>query len=497
VRWITYFGPYGGLLIVAFVLTIAYYLYSFRLYPELHSQVFKILMESVKKDLRLFPLLLDPVVFYLGVALAVFGAFFFVYSAVKFIKGGRSVRQADLFADRRTAVFTSSSEELREALGEDYEAVKPMVLRYKDLFLKALELFKDLPASKGYHHGEKFGLFRHSVSVAYRLYKEADRIAEICGLDKETAQKVAVVLGLFHDAGKVFKGVPFRFQNALAVLLLGRLEIDLPPELLSRIAYAIVIQHTEYASLDPEPLLKVLRSLDALDTQEDIEKKQKECMMEFLSSLKQRVESMSGEWNNKKFFKVIYNPRAKELLINMRIFDEVYEFVSKRCSIVKGDLLALLIKEGYVKPVGDGGFASFEIKGIGKFPAILFDAEKFPVNAPTITHIPEYIPAHIKGEREEFLSVLSEIVAELGDKIHQSDSPIVYYKDKEEEWLILKSQALELFEEKGKKYANLSDVGDRTGFIPEKVTLRSIKVNTKVIKIPAELISVEVGKGTD
>ena len=500
-RVLRYLGPYGGLLVLSIVLALGYYAISFKLHPELHGQLFKILIESVKEDWRLFVLLIDPFVFYLGIALGIFALLLGAYGLFRFLKGGADMRQASLFVDQpKTSTNQGSLEELRQVLGEDFDKYRVMLLKYKPLFLKAYELFKDLPASKKHHHAEPFGLFRHSVSVAYRLYKEADRTADVCGMDRETAEKVGVVLGLFHDAGKIYKGVPFKFQNALATVMLGKLDLDLPPELLSRIAYAIMIQHTEYANLDPEPLLKVLRSLDAQDTKADIEQKRRECINTFLATLKQRVEGIHHEWNNPKFFKVIYNPHKNELLVNMRIVDEVYEFIAKNeeCTVPKGEVISYLVKEGIVKPVGGSDFASFYIDGIGKFPAMLFDVEKFPVRVPTVPTVPEYVPASLKAEREEFLKVLIEVVSELKDKLDDPKNPIVLYKDKEgKEWIIVKSQALELFAEKGKEYANLNDLGDRTGFYPEKVNLRSLKLNTKVIKVPIDLVMVNVGEGAE
>ncbi len=483
-----YLGPYGGLIVIAVLLTTAYYLMSFYRYKDLHKQVFTVLLEAVKADIRFVILLLDPLVFYIASVLAVFTVLVIARWIYTYLSGGEKVKQAELFSQKETVKPRANNEQdIKEVLGKDYESYKDMIQKYKTLFIQALDIFKDLPASKGYHHAEDYGLFKHSVSVAYRLYKEADRIAELIQTDKKTAEKVAVVLGLFHDAGKIYREVPFKLQNAIASVLMGRFNIDLSPELLSRIAYAITLQHTEYANLDPEPLIKVLRSLDAQDTKADIEQRRAECIREFLSQLKKELESIQHEWNAKKYFKVIYNPKENELLVNMLIFDRVYDFLKKElCKVPKGEILSWLVNEGYIKPINNNPFVSFNIEGVGKFPAVLFDLNKFPIRVPTVSYVPKYMPAILKSERDKFLKAVRELVNEYKDRLKDPDSPVLQYKDKKDrEWVLLKSEAIQLLNSKGElNYTSLKDVAERTGFTAEKVYSPALKLNKKVLKIP-------------
>ncbi len=485
-----YFGPYGGLLAIALFLTTAYYILSFKRYKDIHEQVFTVLWQSVKADLRLIILLIDPILFYLLSVFVVFLILIALRWTYSLMKGGSNMRQAELFAPPRNTAFLSKTKdgehELKEVLGENYDEFKDMLKKYRELFIQALRIFKDLPASKGYHHAEAYGLFKHSVSVAYRLYKESERVAELLEIDKRTAEMVAVVLGLFHDAGKVYREIPFKLQNSIAAVMLGRLNIELPPQILSRIAYAITLQHTEYANLDPEPLLKILRSLDAEDTKADIEQRRRECITEFLSQLKKELESIHHEWNAEKYFKVIYNPKENELLVNMLIFDRVYEFLKKElCKVPKGEILSWLVNEGYVKPVNNNPFVSFSIEGVGKFPAVLFDLNKFPVRVPTVYHVPKYMPAVLKSERDKFLEAVKELVEEHKDRLKDPDSPVLRYKDKKDrEWILLKSEVVKLLNSRGLDYTSLKDISERTGFTAEKVYSPALKLNKKVLKIP-------------
>jgi len=247
------------------------------------------------------------------------------------------------------------------------------------------------------------------------------------------------------------------------------------------------LQHTEYANLDPEPLIKVLRSLDAQDTKADIEQRRAECIREFLSQLKKELESIQHEWNAKKYFKVIYNPKENELLVNMLIFDRVYDFLKKElCKVPKGEILSWLVNEGYIKPINNNPFVSFNIEGVGKFPAVLFDLNKFPIRVPTVSYVPKYMPAILKSERDKFLKAVRELVNEYKDRLKDPDSPVLQYKDKKDrEWVLLKSEAIQLLNSKGElNYTSLKDVAERTGFTAEKVYSPALKLNKKVLKIP-------------
>ncbi len=63
-----------------------------------------------------------------------------------------------------------------------------------------LQAFLSLPASTGYHHGYKGGLFIHSVETAWTVYRNP----ALAGLDKD----IAIIGALLHDIGKVNSYTP-------------------------------------------------------------------------------------------------------------------------------------------------------------------------------------------------------------------------------------------------------------------------------------------------
>ena len=74
--------------------------------------------------------------------------------------------------------------------------------------------FWDLPASRDYHHNGRWGLFHHSLDVAFRRTVEASQHTAIDSQGKPSAEAawkyrgesvlVAWITGLFHDCGKIF-----------------------------------------------------------------------------------------------------------------------------------------------------------------------------------------------------------------------------------------------------------------------------------------------------
>ena len=91
-------------------------------------------------------------------------------------------------------------------LEDRYIALKAKVVRRKtdfDAFIQILETqttWLTAPASTRFHLSEEKGLLKHSVSVAENLLKFRDFLAP------EIPDESCVIVGLFHDIGKV--GMP-------------------------------------------------------------------------------------------------------------------------------------------------------------------------------------------------------------------------------------------------------------------------------------------------
>lgn len=89
---------------------------------------------------------------------------------------------------------------------EDYKALKLKIIeRKKDFddfinFLEKKTQWLTAPASVKYHLSERQGLLKHSVGVTKTLLKLRDL------LTPELSEESCVIVGLFHDAGKI--GMP-------------------------------------------------------------------------------------------------------------------------------------------------------------------------------------------------------------------------------------------------------------------------------------------------
>lgn len=99
-------------------------------------------------------------------------------------------------------------------LEERYTALKVKVVERKkefDAFIKMLETetsWLTSPASTRFHLNEEKGLLKHSVSVAENLLKFHDFLAA------EISDESCVIVGLFHDVGKVgMPGKPLYIKN--------------------------------------------------------------------------------------------------------------------------------------------------------------------------------------------------------------------------------------------------------------------------------------------
>jgi len=99
-------------------------------------------------------------------------------------------------------------------LEERYAALKGKIVERKkefETFVQMLETetsWLTSPASTRYHLNEEKGLLKHSVAVAENLLKFRDCLAP------EISDESCVIVGLFHDVGKVgMPGKPLYIKN--------------------------------------------------------------------------------------------------------------------------------------------------------------------------------------------------------------------------------------------------------------------------------------------
>ena len=64
-----YLGPYGFLFLTSLILILSYYLLSWKLYPDIHKQVFSLLWELTKSDFRFIFIPIDVLLYYFGITL--------------------------------------------------------------------------------------------------------------------------------------------------------------------------------------------------------------------------------------------------------------------------------------------------------------------------------------------------------------------------------------------------------------------------------------------
>ena len=102
----------------------------------------------------------------------------------------------------------------KNRLEKRYAALKEKVIERKkdfDAFIKMLETetsWLTSPASTRFHLSEENGLLKHSVSVAENLLNFRDLLAP------EIPDESCVIVGLFHDVGKVgMPGKPYYLPN--------------------------------------------------------------------------------------------------------------------------------------------------------------------------------------------------------------------------------------------------------------------------------------------
>jgi len=306
-------------------------------------------------------------------------------------------------------------------------------------------------------------------------------------VDLNMAERVAVLLGLFHDVGKLYEGVPFKYQNALAGYEMGRLGIEFPPKLLARIIYAITVEHSEFAKWETDPLVRFLVSADTESVKEEKISKLETCFQTLVSNLLKYLEELKSIWNDTRFFKVVVNPTKGELLVNLNVVKEVYNLLECRFP-----LLAILeegIKQGFVKPVEGEPYGRFKVGNIGTFPAVLFNLDKLPLNVEGIEKVPDYIVDRYEEFRNRFLDVLSEVLEQVD--VNDISSPVVFYRDsKGREWYLVKASLVDTLKGKGLAVSSLKELSSLTGFQIKQVK----KINTKALMVPKDLVDFRVDK---
>jgi len=462
-----YLGPYGFLLLTSLILLLSYYLLSWKLYPDIHKQVFSLLWELTKSDIRFIFIPFDVVVYYLGITLLV------VILIAGTLKAGSVIYNRLKEIKERRKRESENLKKLRKLLPKKLYLLAE---KHKDLVLKVAERFGKLPASKSHHHSEKYGLLKHSLETALKLVEKKEQISAALGVDEKTAERIAVILGLFHDIGKVYPEVPFKYQNALVGYEMGKLGVDLHPPILAKVLYAITVEHSDFAKLE-NPLIAILTTADRESVKENTEER-------FLIELKNQILNFKTEWNNPNFFKVIVNPSKNEVLVNLNVIKEVYSGLN-----IKEPLMAILenlAKKGIVIPSLNGNLIeTFWIADKFKIPAVVFNLKS--LNLPTTDNLPvvSYIPNTLVSLREKLLKILEKVITSVN--LQDESSPILSYRDsKGKEWILIKASALEFLREKGLNVNSLKELASVTGFEVKQIK----KINTKALRVPAELLKV-------
>ncbi len=463
-----YLGPYGFLLLTSLILLLSYYLLSWKLYPDIHKQVFSLLWELTKSDFRFIFVPIDVFLYYFGITL------FIALLITGTIKAGSVIFNRFKEIKERKKKESENLEKLRKLLPEKLYLLAE---KHKDLVLKVAERFGKLPASKGHHHSEEYGLLKHSLETALKLVGKKKQISSTLGVDEKTAERIAVILGLFHDIGKVYPEVPFKYQNALAVYEMGKLGIELPPSILARILYAIMVEHSDFVKLENDPLVAILTAADSESVKENTEER-------FLIELKNQILSLKAEWNNPNFVKVIVNPSKNEVLVNLNIIKEVYSRLNIKEPLMT--ILESLAKKGAIKASQNGNLIeTFWIADKFKIPAVIFNLKS--LNLPTTDNLPivHYMPSTLASLREKFLKILEKVITSIN--LQDESSPILSYRDsKGREWVLIKASALELLREEGLNVNSLKELASLTGFEVKQIK----KINTKALRVPAELLKV-------
>lgn len=149
---------------------------------------------------------------------------------------------------------------IKSRLEERYAALKEKPIERKkdfDAFIKMLETdtnWLTSPASTRFHLSEEKGLLKHSVSVAENLVKFRDLLAP------EIPDESCVIVGLFHDVGKVgMPGKPYYLPNPNQEQVKNRgiryivnsdlVHIDLPTRSLYLVARYIPLNEDEIQAI--------------------------------------------------------------------------------------------------------------------------------------------------------------------------------------------------------------------------------------------------------
>jgi len=491
---------WGSLFIFYFFLILIYFFYGLFKYREEYVFIWNYLYKLFEKDFRTVGVYLLVFLFAFTVATVLYTVSVLIFHFLKYLiissvsiperfekEYLKKYRELDTqkfiekFKTSRKIPIYRYLEVLKKIDPYVYEKLNEIM----DLFslVRLVRLFGKKGASSNYHHSEEYGLLKHTFEVVRKLLERKD---EINSLENEQKEKALVVLGLLHDAGKVYDKGNFKYQNALSGYVAGRVGIELEPEILSRLIYVITLQHTEYARFEDDELLRILREVDSESVKEDISVKRKRCKEEFMAKLKEEIIKCVGDWNSKNFFKVIINPSKEEALVNMNLVDKVYNSLGCSKIIRKSALLKELREEGYLKNIDGSSFASFEIKQIGVFPALILNLKKFPIptDLKTLEFIPEY-RALKDSKKEELKERILTLVA------HSIGKNGVYvYRDREgRKQVVITREFVDFLKNGGIQVGSLRELGEILESQVENVNIRHLKIKANVVKVPYELLN--------
>lgn len=138
------------------------------------------------------------------------------------------------------------------SLDEDYNVLKAKVVeRKKDFeefinFLERKTGWLTAPASIRYHLSEEKGLLKHSVGVTKTLLKLRDLLAP------DLSEESCVIVGLFHDAGKIGSKDNPRYLNQGDKFVYNKNQVEM--QIANRSLYLV----TKYIPLSDEEAQAIL-----------------------------------------------------------------------------------------------------------------------------------------------------------------------------------------------------------------------------------------------
>lgn len=152
--------------------------------------------------------------------------------------------------------FFEGSEQTREALERDYQAVGDFAASMRDPRLRALSekfltehgsRFRRAAAARNFHHARRGGLCAHTAQMLRSG-------AAVCNVYEELNRDLLLAGILFHDAGKLWETCPpergFDIPQQLTGEMLGHICISI--ELVNRLWAGMEEERKEWAGLRPE-----------------------------------------------------------------------------------------------------------------------------------------------------------------------------------------------------------------------------------------------------